>query len=50
MKHKRIHLNIRKHFSVWMMKQWHRLPRETVEYHSLETFKSLLDMVLGNLM
>jgi len=28
--------------------QWHRLPREVVEYPSLEILKTCLDMVLGN--
>ncbi|KAK4831658.1 hypothetical protein QYF61_018625 [Mycteria americana] len=46
LKHRRFHLNIRKHFfTVRVTKHWHRLPREVV---SLETVKSHLDTVLGN--
>ena len=47
LKHKRLRLNIRKHFLL-VTKHWHRLPREAVESPSLEIFKSHLDMVLGN--
>ncbi|KAK4830659.1 hypothetical protein QYF61_012539 [Mycteria americana] len=47
----RFQLNIRKHFfPVRVTKHWHKLPREIVESPSLETFKSSLDMVLGNLL
>jgi len=49
MKCRKLCLNIRKHFfSVRVTKHWHRLPRETVECHSLEIFKSHLDMILDN--
>ncbi|KAK4810930.1 hypothetical protein QYF61_013338 [Mycteria americana] len=49
LKHKRFHLNIRKQFfTVRVTKHWNRLPREVVEFPSLEIFKSHLEMVLGN--
>ncbi|KFQ88236.1 hypothetical protein N337_01037, partial [Phoenicopterus ruber ruber] len=49
LKHRRFHLNIRKHFfTVRVTEHWHRLPREAVESPSLEIFKSHLEMVLGN--
>ncbi|KAK4806261.1 hypothetical protein QYF61_013405 [Mycteria americana] len=50
LKHRRILLNIRKHFffPVRVTQHWHRLPREVVESPSLEIFKSHLDVVLGN--
>ena len=38
----------KKYFTVRMMKQWHRLPREVVDAPSLETFKVRLDGVLSN--
>ncbi|KAK4814469.1 LOW QUALITY PROTEIN: hypothetical protein QYF61_018987 [Mycteria americana] len=50
LKHRRFHLNIRKHFfTVRVTEHWHRLPREVVEPPSLEILKSCLDMVLGHL-
>ena len=49
LKHRRFPLNIRKHFfTVRVSEHWHRLPSEVVESPSLEIFKSLLDMGLGN--
>ena len=49
LKHKRLHLNIRKRFfTVRVTKHWHRLPRDVAESSSLEIFKSRLDTVLGN--
>ena len=51
LKHKRLHLNIRKHFfTVRVTEHWHRLLREVGESPSLEIFKSRLDMVLGNVL
>ncbi|KFZ56520.1 hypothetical protein N321_07488, partial [Antrostomus carolinensis] len=49
LKHRRLHLNIRKHFFT-VTKHWHKLPRECVESSSLKIFKSHLDMVPGNLL
>jgi len=49
LKHRRFHLNIRKHFfTVRMTKHWHRLFGDVVEFPSVEIFHSHLDMVLGN--
>ena len=49
LKHRRVPLNIRKHFfTMRVTEHWHRLPREVVESLSLEIFKSHLDTVLGN--
>ena len=49
LKHREFPLNIRKHlFTVRVMKQWNRLPREFVESPSLEIHKKHLNMILGN--
>jgi len=49
LKHRRVHLNTRKHFfTVRMTNHWQRLPRQVVESPSFETLKSHLDTVLGN--
>ena len=49
LKHRRLPLNIRKHFfTVRVTEHWNRLPGEVVVSPSLEIFKSCLDMVLGN--
>ncbi|KFZ68553.1 hypothetical protein N338_00564, partial [Podiceps cristatus] len=49
LKQRRLPLNIRKHFLTGRVTEhWHRLLREAVESASLETFKSHLDIVLGN--
>ncbi|KFP29650.1 hypothetical protein N325_03342, partial [Colius striatus] len=43
LEHKKFHLNIRKnYFTVWVREPWHRLPREGVEFPSLEVFKTRL--------
>ncbi|KFV91148.1 hypothetical protein N327_13148, partial [Fulmarus glacialis] len=48
LKHRRLRLNIRKHFfTVRATEHWHRLPRDVP---SLEILKSHLDAVLGNLL
>lgn len=48
LKHRRVPLNIRKHFlTVRVTEPWHRLPREVVESSSLKILKSHLDLVLG---
>jgi len=50
LKHRRVRLNIRKRFlTLRVPEHWHRLPREVVEFPSLEIFKSRLVIVLGNL-
>ncbi|KFP97484.1 hypothetical protein N329_03313, partial [Haliaeetus albicilla] len=44
LKHRRLHLNTRKHFFTGrVIKHWHRLHREVVESPFLEIFKSHLD-------
>lgn len=44
-------MNIRNHFdTVRMAEQWPRSPREEVESASVETFKTWLDTVLGDLL
>jgi len=46
LKHRTFPLNIRKYFlTVRVPKHWHRLPRDAVEFPSLEIFKSCLDTV-----
>ena len=33
---------------IWVVRPWHRLPREAVDAPSLEVFKARLDGALGN--
>jgi len=48
-KHRRFPLNSRKHFfTVHVIKHWHILPREVVQFPSLQICKIHLEMVLGN--
>jgi len=50
LKEGRFRLDIRKKFfTMKVVKQWHRLPRELVDAPSLETFKVKLDGALSNL-
>ncbi|KFZ65448.1 hypothetical protein N321_11080, partial [Antrostomus carolinensis] len=50
LEHRRFRLNLRKNFfTVRVTEPWNRLPREAVESPSLETFKTLLDAFLCNL-
>lgn len=45
------HLNIRnKAFTVQVTVHWNRLPREVVEFHSLEIFKNSLGTILSNVL
>ena len=50
-KHRKFRLNMRKNFfTLRVMEPWNRLPREVVESHSLEIFKTRLDLVLCSLL
>lgn len=50
LKHRKLCLNIRKHFvTVRVTEHWDRLPRD-VESLSLEIFSSYLDLVVDNLL
>ena len=50
LKEGRFRLNLRrKSFTIRVMKQWNRFPRELVDVQSLEIFKARLDQALGNL-
>lgn len=43
LEHRKLCLNIRKHFTVQLTEHWHRFPREVVESPSMETLKNQLD-------
>ena len=45
----RIRLDVRKFFTVRLVKHYNRLPREVVDAPSLEVFKARLDGALSNL-
>jgi len=50
-KHRKFRLNMRKNFfTLRVTEHWNRLPREAVDSHSLEIFKTHLDKVLCNLL
>lgn len=44
-KHKMFHLNMRKNFSLKVAEPWKRLPREVIQYPSLEAFKTHLEAI-----
>jgi len=51
LRHRKFHLNMRKNFfTLRVTEPWNRLPREAVESHSLEIFRTLLDAVLCSLL
>ena len=50
LKHRRLWLNMKGHFTVMVTEQWHRFPREVVESPSLEMFKTCLDAILHNML
>jgi len=51
LKHRKFQLNMRKNcFTLRVMEQWNRLPREVVESRSLEIFKIHLDAMLCSLL
>jgi len=51
LKQRKFQLNMRKNFfTLRVTEPWNRLPRGIVESPSLEIFKTLLDMVLCNLL
>ncbi|KFQ79622.1 hypothetical protein N335_03533, partial [Phaethon lepturus] len=50
LKHRKFHLKIRKcFFTVRVTEHWQKLPREAVEYPSLQILKSHLDKVPNSL-
>ncbi|PKU36991.1 hypothetical protein llap_12706 [Limosa lapponica baueri] len=51
LEYKKFHLNMRRNFfTVRVIEHWNKLPREVVEFPSLETFKTRLDKFLCNLL
>ncbi|GAB0181997.1 hypothetical protein GRJ2_000665000 [Grus japonensis] len=51
LEHRKFCLNMRKNFfTLRVTEYWNRLPREVVEFPSLEIFKTHLDMILCNLL
>jgi len=49
LKEGRFRLDIRTKFTLWVVRHWHRLPREVVASPSLEVFQERLDGALSNL-
>ena len=51
LEHRKFRTNMRKNFSmVRVMEHWNRLPRDVVESHSVEVFKTCLDTYLCGLL
>jgi len=51
LKHRKFRLNMRKNFfPLRVTKHWNRLPREVVDFPSLEIFKTRLEKVLCSLL
>ncbi|GAB0180875.1 hypothetical protein GRJ2_000552800 [Grus japonensis] len=51
LEHRKFHFNMRKNFfTVRVTEHWDRLPREAVEFPSLEIFKTCLNTILCNLL
>ena len=50
LKYRKFHVNIKKNFTMRVIKYWHRLPREVVESLSFEILKTQPGMVLNNLL
>ncbi|GAB0183473.1 hypothetical protein GRJ2_000812600 [Grus japonensis] len=51
LEHRKFHFNMRKNFfTLRVPEPWNRVPREVVESPSLEIFKTLLDVILCNLL
>ena len=50
LKHMKMHLNTRKNFTLKVAEHWNMLPREVVDFPSLEIFKTCLDEVLCSLL
>ena len=50
LEHRKFHTNMWKNFTVRLMEHWNRLPREVVEFPSLEIFEIQLDTYTCNLL
>jgi len=50
LKHRKLLLYMRKNFTLGLTESWHRLPRVSVDFPSLEIFKSCVDEILCSLL